>query len=145
VDWKLELIPLPVSDVDRTKAFYAEKVGFNVDLDVNADTDHRVSGVMRVVQLTPPGLACSIAVGTGIVDTTPGSVQGLHLVVPDINAARAELADRGVNVGEVQDLGGVLYAAFSDPDGNGWTLQQLPHKLTVTPTIVEAISDASLI
>ncbi len=125
MDWKLELVPIPVSDVDRAKAFYAEKVGFNVDLDVNADTDDRVSGVKRVVQLTPPGSACSIAVGIGIVDTPPGSVQGLHLVVLDINAARAELATRGVNVGEVQDLGGVLYASFSDPDGNGWTLQQI--------------------
>jgi catechol 2,3-dioxygenase-like lactoylglutathione lyase family enzyme len=125
MDLKLELVPISVSDVDRAKAFYAEKVGFNVDLDVNADTDDRVSGVRRVVQLTPPGSACSIAVGSGIVDTQPGSVQGLHLVVSDIDAARAELADRGVNVGEVQDLGGVMYASFSDPDGNGWTLQQI--------------------
>ena len=127
MDWKLELVPIPVSDVDRAKAFYAEKVGFNVDLDVSADTDHRVSDERRVVQLTPPGSACSIAFGIGIVDTPPGSVQGLHLVVSDIEAARAELIDRGVEVGEVQDLGGVLYAPFSDPDGNGWTLQQLPY------------------
>ena len=127
MDWKLELVPIPVSDVDRAKAFYAEKVGFNVDLDVNADTDHRVSDEMRVVQLPPRGSACSIAFGIGVVNTPPGSVQGLHLVVSDINAARAELADRGVDVGEVQDLGGVLYAPFSDPDGNGWTLQQLPY------------------
>ena len=98
-----------------------------MDLDVNADNDHRVSDEMRVVQLTPPGSACSIAFGTGIVDTTPGSVQALHLVVSDINAARAELVERGVEVGEVQDLGGVLYASFSDPDGNGWALQQLPY------------------
>src|SRR3712207_2121065 len=91
MDWKLELVPIPISDVDRAKAFYAEKVGFNVDLDVNADTDDRVSGVRRVVQLTPPGSACSIAVGIGIVDTPPGSVQGLHLVVSNIEAARAEL------------------------------------------------------
>ncbi len=121
VDWKLEMVPIPVSDVDRAKAFYTEKAGFNLDLDV------RASDEMRVVQLTPPGSACSIAVGTGIVDTPPGSVQGLHLVVPDINAARAELAERGVEVGEVRDLGGVLYVPFSDPDGNGWTLQQLPY------------------
>ena len=121
MDWKLELVPLPVSDVDRAKAFYAEKVGFNVDL------DHAVGDEFRVVQLTPPGSACSIAVGTGIVDTQPGSVQGLHLVVPDIEAARADLAGRGVDVGEVQDLAGVLYAPFGDPDGNGWTLQQLPY------------------
>jgi catechol 2,3-dioxygenase-like lactoylglutathione lyase family enzyme len=127
MDWKLELVPIPVSDVDRAKAFYAEKVGFNVDLDVNADNDHRVSDEMRVVQLTPPGSACSIAFGTGIVDTPPGSVQALHLVVSDINAARAELVERGVEVGEVQDLGGVLYASFSDPDGNSWALQQLPY------------------
>ncbi len=127
MDYRLELVPIPVSDVDRAKAFYAEKVGFNVDLDVNADTDHRVSDEMRVVQLTPPGSACSIAFGIGVVDTPPGSVQGLHLVVSDIDAARAELADRGVDVGEIQDLGGVLYVSFSDPDGNGWALQQLPY------------------
>jgi predicted enzyme related to lactoylglutathione lyase len=95
MDWKLELVPITVSDVDRAKAFYAEKVGFDVDLDVNADDDHRVSDEMRVVQLTPPGSACSIAFGTGIVDTPPGSVQALHLVVSDINAARAELVERG--------------------------------------------------
>ncbi len=127
MDYRLELVPIPVSDVDRAKAFYAEKVGFNVDLDVSADTDPRVSDERRVVQLTPPGSACSIAFGIGIIDTPPGSVQGLHLVVSDINAARAELLDRGVEVGEVEDLGGVLYAPFSDPDGNGWTLQQLPY------------------
>ena len=121
MDWKLELVPLPVSDVDRAKAFYAEKLGFHVDL------DHEVSEEFRVVQLTPPGSACSIAVGIGIVDTPPGSVQGLHLVVSDMVAARAELAERGVDVGEVQDLGGALYAPFVDPDGNGWTLQQLPY------------------
>ena len=127
MDWKLELVPLPVSDVDRAKAFYAERVGFNVDLDVSAATDPRVSDERRVVQLTPPGSACSMAFGIGVVDTPPGSVQGLHLVVSDINAARAELLERGVDVGEVEDLGGVLYAPFSDPDGNGWTLQQLPY------------------
>jgi catechol 2,3-dioxygenase-like lactoylglutathione lyase family enzyme len=127
MEWKLELVPIPVSDVDRAKAFYAERLGFNVDLDVSAATDHRVVGEMRVVQLTPPGSACSIAFGVGVVETPPGSVQGLHLVVPDIHAARAELLERGVEVGEVQDLGGVLYAPFSDPDGNGWTLQQLPY------------------
>src|SRR5215211_3592764 len=127
MDWKLELVPIPVTDVDRAKAFYAEKVGFNVDLDVSAETDPRVTDRMRVVQLTPPGSACSVSIGTGIVDTPPGSVQGLHLVVSDIEAARAELVERGVDVGEVQDLGGVLYAPFSDPDGNGWNLQQLPY------------------
>jgi predicted enzyme related to lactoylglutathione lyase len=127
MDYRLELVPIPVSDVDRAKAFYAERVGFDVDLDVRADTDHRVSDERRVVQLTPPGSACSIAFGIGILDTQPGSVQALHLVVSDIEAARAELVSRGVEVGEVQDLGGVLYAPFSDPDGNGWTLQQLPY------------------
>ncbi len=100
MDWKLELVPIPVSDVDRAKAFYAEKAGFNEDLDHSAGED------FRVVQLTPPGSACSIAIGTGIVDTPPGSVQGLHLVVSEINGARAELTHRGVDVGEVQDLGG---------------------------------------
>jgi catechol 2,3-dioxygenase-like lactoylglutathione lyase family enzyme len=127
MDYRLELVPIPVSDVDRAKAFYAEKVGFDVDLDVNADTDDRVSDERRVVQLTPPGSACSICFGIGVIDTPPGSVQVLHLVVLDIEAARVELAERGVEVGEVQDLGGVLYAPFSDPDGNGWTLQQLPY------------------
>src|SRR4028118_1072254 len=120
MEWKLELVPIPVSDVDRAKAFYTEKIGFEEDL------DHSTGGEFRVVQLTPPGSACSIAIGTGIVDTSPGSVQGLHLVVPDVNAARAELADRGVDVGQVQDLGGILYVTFSDPDGNGWALQQMP-------------------
>ncbi len=127
MDWKLELVPIPVSDVDLAKAFYAEKVGFNVDLDVSAETDPRVTDERRVVQLTPPGSACSIAFGIGVVDTPPGSVQALHLVVSDIEAARGELVERGVEVGEVEDLGGVLYAPFSDPDGNGWTLQQLPY------------------
>ncbi len=120
MEWKLELVPIPVSDVDRAKAFYTEKAGFDVD------HDYRGGDEFRVVQLTPPGSACSIAIGTGIVDTPPGSVRGLHLVVPDIEAARAELAERGVEVGDVQDLGGVLYVSFSDPDGNGWTLQQIP-------------------
>ncbi len=127
MDYRLELVPIPVSDVDRAKTFYAQKVGFNVDHDVNGSTDHRVSDEMRVVQLTPPGSACSIAFGIGILDTQPGSVQGLLLVVTDIAAARAELIERGVDVGEVQDLGGILHAYFSDPDGNGWTLQQLPY------------------
>ena len=134
MDWKLELVPTPVSDVNRAKAFYAEKVEFNVDLDVNADIDHRVTGEMRVVQLAPPGSACSITLGVGVVDTPPGSVQALHLVVSAINAARAELVERGVEVGEVQDFGGVLYASFSDPDGKGWALQQLPHQPSAAPS-----------
>jgi predicted lactoylglutathione lyase len=119
MEWKLELVPIPVSDVDRAKAFYIEKAGFKLDHDYSGNDE------MRIVQLTPPGSGCSIAIGSGIVDTPPGSVQGLHLVVSDIDAARAEFADRGVNVGEVQDLGGMLYVPFSDPDGNGWTLQQI--------------------
>jgi predicted enzyme related to lactoylglutathione lyase len=125
MDMKLELVPIPVSDVDRAKSFYAEKVGFNVDLDVKGSGEMRE---MRVVQLTPPGSACSISIGTGIVDTPPGSVQALHLVVSDIKVARAELVERGVEVGEIQEHGrGVSYASFSDPDGNGWLLQQLPY------------------
>jgi catechol 2,3-dioxygenase-like lactoylglutathione lyase family enzyme len=119
MDMKLELVLVPVADVDRAKAFYSEKVGFNVDLD-------RRMGDLRVVQLTPPGSACSMSIGTGILDTPPGSVRGTHLVVADINAARSELLGRGVEVGEVQDLGGVFYASFEDPDGNSWLLQQLP-------------------
>lgn len=119
MEWKLELVPVPVSDVDRAKAFYTEKAGFDEDHDV------RPTDGMRVVQLTPPGSACSIVLGTGIVDSPPGSVRGLHLVVPDIDAARRELAGRGVDVDEVQDLGGALYAPFRDPDGNSWTLQEI--------------------
>jgi predicted enzyme related to lactoylglutathione lyase len=121
MDYQLEWVPLPVADVDRAKAFYSEKVGFV------EDHDHSAEGGFRVVQLTPPGSACSVAIGSGIIDTPPGSVQGLHLVVPDIESARAEFSERGVEVGEVRDLGGILYASFSDPDGNGWTLQQLPY------------------
>jgi predicted enzyme related to lactoylglutathione lyase len=120
VDWKLELVPVPVSDVDRAKAFYTEQAGFN------ADHDHRVSDEIRFVQLTPPGSACSISIGTGLVDTPPGSVKGLQLVVADIHAARAELADRGVEVGEVQDFPWGSFVFFSDPDGNSWSVQQLP-------------------
>jgi catechol 2,3-dioxygenase-like lactoylglutathione lyase family enzyme len=125
VDYRLELIPLPVADVDRAKAFYADRLGFKVDLDFSPNE------AFRVVQLTPPGSACSVAFGVGIVGTPPGSVQGLHLVVDDIHAARAELVGRGVEVAEVEDMGApgkptVSYAAFTDPDGNGWTLQQLP-------------------
>ena len=119
MEWKLEVVPIPVSDVDRAKDFYTGKAGFVEDHDV------RVSDEMRVVQLTPPGSACSIVLGTGILDTPPGSVRGLHLVVPDVEAARAELVGRGLDVGAVQDLGGVLHAPFSDPDGNTWMLQEL--------------------
>jgi predicted enzyme related to lactoylglutathione lyase len=119
MDWKLELVAIPVSDVDRAKAFYTEKVGFS------ADHDHRVSDEIRFVQLTPPGSACSIALGTGIINTPPGSVQGLQLVVSDIEAARAELVERGVEVSEVQNFDWGSFVFFSDPDGNGWSVQQL--------------------
>ena len=122
---RLELIPLPVTDVDRAKAFYTDQVGFHAGL------DERFGESFRVVQLTPPDSACSICIGVGIVDTPPGSVKGLHLVVDDIHAARAELLERGVEISEVQDMTApgkptVSYAYFSDPDGNGWALQQLP-------------------
>ena len=120
MDWKLELVAIPVANVDRAKAFYTEKAGFN------ADHDHQVSDEIRFVQLTPPGSACSIALGTGIIDTPPGSVQGLQLVVSDIEAARAELAERGVDVSEVQNFDWGSFVFFSDPDGNGWSVQQLP-------------------
>ena len=113
MDMKLELVPIPVSDVDRAKAFYTEQLGFDADL------DQRFGETFRVVQLTPPGSACSVCIGVGIVDTAPGSVQGLHLVVSDIRAARAELAERGVEIGEVEDMSApgkptVSYAAFKD-------------------------------
>jgi predicted enzyme related to lactoylglutathione lyase len=120
VDWRLELVQIPVSNVDRAKAFYTEKAGFN------ADHDHRVSDAIRFVQLTPPGSACSIAIGTGLGDMQPGSVQGVQLVVADIDAARAELVEGGVDVSEVQDFDWGSFVFFSDPDGNGWSVQQLP-------------------
>jgi catechol 2,3-dioxygenase-like lactoylglutathione lyase family enzyme len=120
VDWKLELVAVPVSDVDRAKAFYTEQAGFN------ADHDHTVSDELRFVQLTPPGSACSIAIGTGMLDTPPGSVQGLQLVVADIEAARAELARRGVDVSDVQDFPWGRFVFFRDPDGNGWAVQEIP-------------------
>jgi predicted enzyme related to lactoylglutathione lyase len=120
MDWKLELVAIPVSDVERAKAFYTEKVGFN------ADHDHTVSDEIRFVQLTPPGSACSIALGTGVVDAEPGSVKGMQLVVSDINAARAELVDRGVEVSEVQEFPWGSFVFFSDPDGNGWSVQAIP-------------------
>jgi predicted enzyme related to lactoylglutathione lyase len=120
MDWKLELVAIPVSDVDRAKAFYSEQVGFN------ADHDHTVSDEIRFVQLTPPGSACSIAFGTGIVHTKPGSLQGLQMVVEDVQAARAELVDRGVEVSEVSEFPWGKFVFFNDPDGNGWSVQQLP-------------------
>jgi predicted enzyme related to lactoylglutathione lyase len=120
MDWKLELVAVPVSDVDRAITFYTERAGFN------ADHDHRVSDEIRFVQLTPPGSTCSIALGTGIVDTAPGSVQGLQLVVSDVEAARAELVGRGVDVSQIQVFPWGSFVFFSDPDGNGWAVQQLP-------------------
>ena len=135
MDWKLELVVVPVSDVDRAKDFYAGKLGFEVD------NDTRVGDDLRVVQLTPPGSACSIAIGTGIAEMVAGSLEGLQLVVPDVGAARAELVGRGVEVGEVQAFvdGAWVDAAppfddwnafvfFRDPDGNGWAVQQGPDR-----------------
>jgi predicted enzyme related to lactoylglutathione lyase len=120
MEWKLEVVAVPVSDVDRAKAFYTENVGFN------ADHDHRVSDSIRFVQLTPPGSACSIAIGDGLVETPPGSAQGLQLVVADVEAARAELLEGGVEVSEIQDFPWGSFVFFSDPDGNGWAVQQVP-------------------
>jgi predicted enzyme related to lactoylglutathione lyase len=120
VDWRLELVQVPVSDADRAKAFYTEKVGFN------ADHDHTVSDEIRFIQLTPPGSGCSIALGTGLSDMPPGTVQGLQLVVSDIQAARAELVQREVEVTEVQEFPWGSFVFFSDPDGNSWAVQQLP-------------------
>ena len=120
MEMRLELVNVPVSDVDRAKAFYTDQVGFN------ADHDHQVSDELRFVQLTPPGSACSIAIGTGLSDVPPGSVQGLQMVVPDAEAARVELAGRGVEVSDVQEFPWGSFVFFSDPDGNGWALQQLP-------------------
>ena len=131
MEWKLELVVVPVADVDRAKRFYGGQCGFVVDHDT------RIADQFRVVQLTAPGSACSIAIGTGLVDSAPGSLQGLQLVVPDIEAARAELAGRGVEAGDVfhyedgirrAGRGGDwnAFLAFSDPDGNGWVVQERP-------------------
>jgi predicted enzyme related to lactoylglutathione lyase len=120
MDWKIELVAIPVSDVDRAKEFYSEKAGFNVD------HDHTVSDDLRFVQLTPPGSACSIAIGKGVADTPPGSVQGMQMVVSDIQAAHRELSERGVDVTEVQDFPWGRFVFFKDPDGNGWAVQQIP-------------------
>ncbi|MPY91554.1 MAG: glyoxalase [Acidimicrobiia bacterium] len=120
MDWKLELVAIPVTDVDRAKAFYTEKAGFD------ADHDHRVSDTIRFVQLTPPGSACSIALGEGVVDAPAGSVKGMQMVVSDIAAAHAELAGRGVEVSDVQEFPWGSFVFFSDPDGNSWAVQQLP-------------------
>ena len=117
MDWKLELITVPVGDVDRAKAFYTEQVGFD------ADHDHTVSEDLRFVQLTPPGSSCSIAIGKGLTQMAPGSLQNIQLVVDDIEAARAELVERGVDASEIQDLPGGRFTFFADPDGNGWVVQ----------------------
>ena len=123
IEMKLQLIPIPVTDVDRAKTFYVDKVGFNLDHDVQPSEN------MRVIQLTPHGSGCSVVIGIGLgemSEITPGSIKGLHLVVKDVKQARAELVGRGVEVGEVMDMGGILYAGFSDPDGNSWLLQEIP-------------------
>ena len=120
MDMRLELVPLPATDVDRSKAFYVDRLGFTLDHDVEPGNG------MRVVQLTPPGSACSIVVGVGIGDPDAGPVHGLHLVVDDVEAARALLVSRDVEVSEVNDMGAVKYAFFGDPDGNTWAFQQMP-------------------
>jgi catechol 2,3-dioxygenase-like lactoylglutathione lyase family enzyme len=117
---KLELVAVPVSDVDRAKAFYTEKIGFN------ADHDHKVSDTIRFVQLTPPGSACSIVIGDGITDMQPGSLKGLQMVVPDIHEVRDELVKRGAEVSEIEVMPWGSFIFFSDPDGNKWSIQQLP-------------------
>ena len=119
---KLELVPVPVTDVDRAKAFYTEKIGFN------ADHDHQVSDELRFVQLTPPGSACSIAIGTGLTEMQPGSIKGLQMVVTDIQAVRDELIRRGAEVSEIEVLPWGSFVFFSDPDGNTWALQQIPDR-----------------
>ena len=120
MDMRLELVPLPTTDVDRSKAFYVDHVGFTLDHDVEPGNG------MRVVQLTPPGSACSIVIGVGISDPTAAAVHGLHLVVDDLDAVRQTLRGKGVDVSDISDMGGgVRYAYFSDPDGNSWALQQI--------------------
>ena len=120
VEFRLELIPVPVSDVDRAKEFYVERAGFNADNDVT------VREGLRFVQLTPPGSACSISIGEGITEMSPGSLNGLQMVVDDIEAARDDLASREVEVSEVEDFPWGRFVYFADPDGNGWAVQQIP-------------------
>jgi predicted enzyme related to lactoylglutathione lyase len=120
MDLKLELVPVPVTDVDRAKAFYVEKVGFT------ADHDHQVNDELRFVQLTPPGSACSIVIGTGITDMTPGSQRGLQVVTDDLDAARKRLVDNGVDASEVDEQPWGHFVYFSDPDGNTWAIQYIP-------------------
>ena len=119
MDWKLELVAVPVTDVDRAKRFYTEQVGFH------ADHDHHISDDLRFVQLTPPGSACSIALGTGVTDARPGSATGLQMVVSDIEAAHTQLVEGGVEVSEVQDFPWGRFVFFADPDGNRWAVQQI--------------------
>ncbi len=126
MDYKLELVTVPVTDVDRAKQFYTERVGFNLD------HDHTVSDEIRFVQLTPPGSGCSIALGRGLTENAPGSIEGLLLKVSDVEAAHADLAGRGVEVSEVQDLPWGSFVFFSDPDGNKWSVQQVPPRRTST-------------
>ena len=120
MDWKLELVQIPVADIDRAKAFYTEQAGFN------ADQDHRVSDEVRFVQLTPRGSACSIALTSGVHEMQPGSLSGLQLVVEDADDAREQLLARGVEVGDVQEFPWGRFVFFTDPDGNAWSVQQLP-------------------
>jgi predicted enzyme related to lactoylglutathione lyase len=120
MDMRLELVPLPTKDVDRAKSFYVDGVGFGLDHDVEPGNG------MRVVQLTPPGSSCSIVIGVGMNDPNDPPVRGLHLVVSDISTVREDLVGRGVEVSEINDMGGVKYAYFADPDGNSWALQELP-------------------
>jgi catechol 2,3-dioxygenase-like lactoylglutathione lyase family enzyme len=120
MEWKLELVPIPVTDVDRAKSFYVDQVGFV------ADHDHRVTENLRFVQLTPPGSACSIVIGEGITDMAPGSQRGLQVVVSDVAAARGQLIERGVDASEIDEQPWGLFVTFADPDGNTWALQQLP-------------------
>lgn len=122
MDLKLELVTIPVTDVDRAKEFYVEKLGFN------ADEDHQVTDSLRFVQLTPPGSACSIAIGEGLTEAEPGSIKGMQLVADDAEAARAELTGRGLEVGPVQSFDWGDFVFFSDPDGNEWAVQQLPKR-----------------
>ena len=119
MDYKLELVAIPVSDVDRAKEFYVERAGFT------PDHDHAVSDDIRFVQLTPPGSACSIAIGNGVTEAPPGSVRGMQMVVTDIEAAHAELSGRGVDVSEIQDFPWGSFVFFEDPDGNRWAVQQI--------------------
>ncbi|MHC5796634.1 glyoxalase superfamily protein [Lacisediminihabitans sp. FW035] len=122
MDWKIELVTIPVTDVDRAKAFYVDKVGFV------ADFDRQVNDTLRFVQLTPPGSACSVYLGTGLTDMTPGAQRGLQMVVADADAAHDQLVERGVEVAPVIDLEWGRFVYFSDPDGNTWSIQQLPSR-----------------